>query len=473
MSTTDYNPVPSASQDPVSGWLGALIRCTDARNATRLVVKFGENLRYSSALGGWLYWNGKCWSIDECGYIERCAKNTAREIYFEAYEEPDPAIRTRLAKWAATSENTKHIQGMIYLAQSEPPMPVKPSALDKQPMLLNLENGTLDLETLELREHRREDLITHLAPVKYDPSAKDTMVDNFINTVTNGDLEFADYLQRAVGYSLTGLTDEEVVFFVLGPAATGKSTLVEALLGMLGDYAVKAPFDTFLQKKYHGGPRADIVRMRGSRLVAAVEPARGSWLAENEIKELAGGDSVTARGMYAKYELTYIPTFKVWLAANEAPNMRDDDSGLWRRIKRLPFENEIPEEEQDPNVKRRLREDPQARSALLAWAVQGCREWQRDGLTTCKVVKQKTLELRASFDPLGEFLAEYCVLARNAQVPATELRTAYENWAREMGAKPLSDKEWGKRLRAAGCVNARERIAGVQKTVWRGIGLKE
>lgn len=446
--------------------------CTDLSNAERLVRTHGHNLRHCDPLGGWLAWDGRRWDVDATGEAERLAKDVVRAIYAEATECEDADTRKRLAKWAITSEGASRVRALLDLAWSEPGIPVRPEALDVNPWLLNVHNGTLDLRTGEQRPHDRQDLLTRLAPVNYDPNARDDVLDAYLATATGGDADFLAYLQRAVGYTLAGLTDEESVFLVLGPAASGKTTLVEALLGMLGDYGVKASFETFLEQRRNSGPRADLVRMRGARLVAAVEPSRGKRLAENELKEMSGGDSLTCRGMYAKWEVTYRPTFAIWLAANEAPRMHDDDDGIWRRVRRLPFEVVIPEHERDPEVKRHLRDDPEARAALLAWAVRGCLAWQREGLTSCDLVRTKTAELRADMDPIGEFLTTCCVVERQAWSTATGLRAAYEDWARESGAKPINNRSWGKRLKALGCESDRRTLSGTKTTVWIGIGLR-
>jgi len=340
---------------------------------------------------------------------------------------------------------------------------------DADPWLLNCLNGTIDLRTGQLREHRCEDMLTKLAPVEYDATVTNTIFEHYLQDTTDGDSEFSDYLQRAVGYSLTGLTDEEDVFLVLGPGGSGKTTLVEALLTMLGDYGMKASFDTFLVRRNVGGPRPDLVRLRGARLVAASEPEKGRHLAEMLIKELSGGDTYTVRDLYQS-PFSFKPMFKLWLVANDAPAMSDDDSGLWRRLKRLPFEHEIPEERQDPQVKRHLC-SPEGGSALLSWAVDGCLAWQRQGLRPCAIVQARTTELRADMNPLGEFLETCCVVERSAKVPAAELRAAYEEWAAAWGQKAICNREWGKRLRSMKCSSARPRVGGKKVTCWMGIGL--
>lgn len=397
-----------------------------------------------------------------------------QSIYTEASEQSDDHTRTELGKHAVRSESAARIRAMIELAQTEASIAVTPAVFDADPWLLNVANGVLDLRTAKLRAHERADLLTKLAPVDYAPDACDDTLDRYLATVTSGtgaaqDSDFAAYLQRAAGYSLTGLNSEECFFLVLGPAATGKSTLVEALLAMLGDYGIKSSFSAFLESRNQGGATPEIARLRGARLVAAVESSKDGRLNEVAIKELTGGDTVTARNLYAS-PFSFKPRFKLWLAANDCPRMTDTDTGLWRRLQRLPFEHALAEDERDPKVKQRLCDE--ALPALLAWAVRGCLAWQQGGLKPADVVRAKTAELRADFDPLAEFLAEGCVFAGQAETPALELRQAYEAWAASMGARPINNRDWSQRLKARGCESIRRRSGGGERaTFWRGVGL--
>jgi putative DNA primase/helicase len=358
---------------------------------------------------------------------------------------------------------------MVELAKSEPGIAQRPDAFDCDPWALNVANGTLDLRTGQLRPHDRADMITKLAPVTFDPDAKHPTLARYIADVTSGDADFAAYLQRAAGYSLTGSTAEEAFFLVLGPAATGKSTLIEALLALLGDYSVKSAFDAFLESNNVGGATPELARLRGARLVAASETSKSRKLNESLVKELTGGDSITARNLYAA-PFTFKPCFKLWLGCNEAPKLTDTDSGLWRRLQRLPFERELAEGKRDPKVKQALTGE--ALPALLAWAVRGCLDWQRGGLRMAPTVRAKTAELRADFDPLAEFFSEACVFTKYAETPAQELRDAYAVFAASMGVPPIGNTDWSERLRAKGCKTWRTMRGDKRVTLWQGIGLK-
>lgn len=452
---------------PDHGDAGALT--TDIRNGRRFVEQHAHEARYCAPLGGWLVWDGTRWAYDDQGATLRMAKATVLAMYDEASSILDEDKRIKFVRGVVNCESMIRLRAMLESASVEREVCMHHAAFDADPWLLNVANGTLDLRTGELREHRWTDLITKLAPVSYDPQAEDVVLRRYLASCTDGNPGLAHYLQKAAGYTLTGLCDEETIFLLLGPGATGKSTLVEAMLALLGDYAVKTSFDTFLMQRNVGGARPDLVAMRGARMVAAVEPEKGRRLAASTLKEISGGDTLTVRDLY-KSPISYRPTFKVWLAANAAPEMDDDDTGLWRRLHRLPFEHIVAEDERDPEVKRHLISD--GRAAVLAWAVQGCLLWQQERLHPPAIVRQKTAELRREFDPLAEFIAERCIVETGVECEARALRAAYEEWARTFGAQVISDKEWGRRLKGLGCQRTRRRsMGGAPKVWWTGIGL--
>lgn len=439
---------------------------TDLGNARRLVALHGRDLHYCYPWGRWLVWDGRRWALDMSGAAERLAKATVQAIYEEASKTADDERRKALAKHALKSEGQRAISAILALAQSEPGIPVQPAELDANPWLLNVLNGTLDLRTGELREHRREDLLTKLAPVEYDATARLELWERFLAESTRGDQELATFLQRAAGYSLTGETDEEKLFFVHGPAAAGKSTFLEALKAALGDYAATADFETFLARTQVGGPRSDVAALAGARLVVGIEVDEGKRMAEGLVKQLTGGDTVTARFLY-KENFTFRPQFKLWLAANHAPKVSDADDAMWRRILRVPFEQVVPLERRDPEVKRVLRDPAQAGPALLAWAVQGCLAWQREGLGIPPAVVQATDAYRLDNDPLREFVRIRCVFGPTRTVRISQLRETYSDWAKENGERPIGNRDFNRRLELRGCHREHTRSGDV----WVGIGL--
>lgn len=438
---------------------------TDLGNAERLVDAHGPELRHVAGIG-WLAWDGRRWAPDADGAVVRAAKETVRAIYDEAARLEDDDARRALAAHAVKSESRARLEAMVALAESEERVIAVATDLDAHPLLLNVENGTVDLATGDLRERRPKDMLTRFAPVAYEPDARDEAWERFLERTTGGDQELAGFLRRAAGYTLTGDTGEEVLFFAHGPEATGKSTLLEAKKAMLGDYAATADFETFIARRGDAGPRADIARLAGARLVTSLEVEEGKRLAEGLIKQLTGGDTVAARFLYgATFE--YRPAFKLWLAANARPQVSANDGAIWRRIVQVPFVEQVPAHERDPNLKAHLKTDPGARSAILAWAVRGCLEWQRDGLAVPARVREYTADYRRENDLAAEWIEACCLLEASATTSARELRTSYEVWSEGNGEKPVSPKAWGDALRARGCERARHRSG----RVWRGIEL--
>lgn len=447
-------------------------RLTEVGNAQRLVEAYGHELRYVPQWGAWLVWRGDRWERDTTGAIDRRAKRIAAALFAEAITHADAATRKQWLAHAGKTETSRGVAALIRLAQSEPTIPVEPHQLDADPWLLNVANGTLDLRTGRLRPHTQADLITKRIPIAYDPTATYPDWDRFLDTATGGDHELARFLQRAVGYSLTGDTSEEKLFFVHGPTAAGKSTFMEAVKAMLGDYASQSDFETFLARNDAGGPRGDIARLAGARLVASIEVDEGKKLAEGLVKTLTGGDTVTARFLY-RDEFEFRPAFKLWLVANHAPRVRHSDDAMWRRILRIPFDH--PPVERDDTLKPRLRDPEHGGPAVLAWAVAGCQQWLDRGLDTPASVTTATAGYRADMDPLGEFLEDRCEFIPadpDVWVSAAALRAAYEDWCREEGQKlTLSPKAFKDTLEEHGAAPDRRRIEGKVRRIWTGIRL--
>jgi putative DNA primase/helicase len=441
---------------------------TDTGNAERLVLRHGENIRYCHPQKTWWVWTGRRWEPDRNGAVMDLAKSVARELYQAAWEIPDADRKKQTALWAIRSESTDKKKAALVSAQSEPGIPILPEHFDADLFLLNCLNGTIDLRTGELRPHRREDYCTKLAPVVYDPSARSPLWERFLREACGGDEDLISFMQRAVGYSLTGSAAEEKLFFVHGPAAAGKSTFLEAVKATLGDYAKSADFESFVQRREAGAVRNDIAELAGRRFVVSIEVDEGKKLAEGLIKLLTGGDTVRARFLYQE-AFEYVPQFKLWLAANHAPRVRHDDSAMWRRILRIPFESVIPQARRDPSVKARLKDVEESGPAILAWAVEGCLRWQEEGLGVPEAVEEATEQYRLDMDPLRDFIADCCVLAPHAWTPAAKLREAYERYCREVGEKHLlRPEQFGQCLRQRGC-EPKKRKEGMRG--WQGIGL--
>jgi putative DNA primase/helicase len=465
-SVARYEPADNVISISANGHGGARpprgYNLTDLGNAERFVRDHGEDVRYCYAWRKHLLWTGPRWQRDEVGGVHRLAKETVRSIYREASEEEDEERRKGLAKHARASESETRIRAMVELAKSE--IPASPDDLDAAAMLLNTSNGTVDLRTGELREHRREDLITKLAPVEYDPDAAAPAWEAFLERVLPGE-ELRTFVQRAVGYSATGDTSEQCMFIHHGPGANGKSTFQETIAAALGDYAMRTPTETLLVKRAGGVPN-DVARLKGARFVTASETEEGRRLAESLVKDLTGQDTISARFMWAEW-FDFKPTHALHLSTNHKPEIRGTDPAIWRRIRLIPWAVTIPPAEQDKKLAEKLRGEL---PGVLAWIVRGCLSWQREGLQAPEEVRQATKAYRAEMDVLAAFLADCCVRDDDEEAFAGELWGAWKLWCEETGEQAGSQKRFGGRLAERGFLNHRDSKTG--RKVWSGLSLR-
>jgi len=437
---------------------------TEMGNAERFVADHGGNVRYCYAWSRWLVWTGVRWERDEGGKVHRLAKETVRGIYQEAAAAADENRRKALAQHATRSEAEAKIRAMLELAKSE--VPVSTDELDANPWLLNCNNGTIDLRTGELREHRREDLITKLAPVDYDADAEAPEWAKFLADVLPS-VALRAFVQRAAGYSLTADTRERILFILHGMGRNGKSTFLEALREVLGaddGYAMKTPAETLMAKPTGGIPN-DVARLNGARFVSAAETEANRRLAEALVKEITGNDTISARFMRAEW-FDFKPTHKVWLATNHKPEIKGTDPAIWDRIRLVPFTVRIPDDAVDLALPGKLKAEI---AGILSWAVEGCLEWQREGLGNPEEVRAATDAYRQEMDTLARFIEDRCVLAPNAQVDATPLFNAFKEWCVDVNETPGSQKSFGMRLKERGFEDDRD--SRTRRKVWRGIGL--
>jgi putative DNA primase/helicase len=356
----------------------------------------------------------------------------------------DEAVKA-FQRHLARSEQQQRLAAAVALAAVDARIVASVDAFDRDPWLLNVANGTLELRTGDLRPHRREDLLSKLAPVEFDRAAEAPTWMRFLDRIFNSDQELIAFVQRALGYSLTGLTIEQVLFLLHGSGANGKSTLLETFRRLLGDYAQQAPAETFLEQRA-GGIRSDLARLPGARLVSAVETGEGRRLDEALVKQLTGGDTIAARRLYREF-FEFRPVFKLWIATNHLPEVRGADEAIWRRIRLVPFNVTIPESERDSRLDEKLAREA---SGILRWLVDGCQAWRQQGLGVTECVAAATAGYRSTMDVLGCFIEERCVQRPDATVKTSELYTLYTYWADAHGEEKLTQKAFGLRLRERG-----------------------
>jgi putative DNA primase/helicase len=454
--------VESISGYPVSAYVHDL---TEAGNARRFATQHGANMRYCHNWKSWFGWDENRWLRDEDGEALRKAKHTARGIFAEASAAPDPNIRQQLAMHGSRSEKANALTAMLFLAQSEPEIAIKSADFDRDPWLLNVQNGTVDLKTGILKPHDRRDLMTKLSPVKYSADAKCPKWEKFLHRIMNNNSEMVLFLQRAIGYSLTGDVSEQKFFYFYGSGANGKSTFLNIAREMLGDYAKQAAPE-LLAAKQPGSHPTDVADLEGSRFVVAVEVEMGRRMAEQLVKQLTGGDMVKARKLYQDFS-EFAATFKLFLAANHKLTVQGDDHGIWRRVLLVPFEVKIAENKQDKRLLDKLRTEL---SGILAWAVKGCLDWQKQGLNPPPEVQSATEKYRSEMDTVETFLNDRCVTGPNERVKVLDLFNAFIQWCGKNGEQPrLNRNEFGTRLKNRG-FKSKRRGSG---WMWLRLGLND
>lgn len=423
---------------------------TDVGNGKRLAQRHKDEVRYVTAMSKWLYWDGTRWAIDDTGYISRLAKETVVAMYREASELKSPDDRARFVKWALLSEGIQRLEAMVKMARSERDLVVKPEYLDTDIWLLNLMNCTIDLKEHSSGENDPADMITRRISIAFDKDARCPTWKKFIDRIFGDNAELIEFVQRAVGYSLTGSTSEQVLFFMFGTGRNGKSTFIETLQRLMGEYAVKTPTETLMMRDGKGISN-DVARLAGKRMVVAAETDEGQRLAEKTIKDLTGGDKITARFLHQEF-FEFTPTFKLWMYGNHLPVIKGTDEGIWRRIRIIPFNVTIPKEEVDPDLALKLVDEL---PGILNWAIVGCEAWLKTGLGEPVIVHEATADFRSEMDVLGEFIKEMCEVGKDKTISARKLYEQYSIWCSDFGERPMSQRQLGLRLKERGFHNRR------------------
>lgn len=452
----EASPETLAEIDAMPDPAEALPELTDAGNGVRFVDRHGKDVRFVPEWG-WMVWNGCRWARDDLKARELMLE-TARAIHAEAAVITNQSEQKAVAEWARKSQSAQRLQAGLWCAQ--PALAARPEDFDREAWLLPCANGTLDLRTGELHPHRREHMLTRCTPVVFDHAAQCPTWDKFLARVLPA-ADVREYVQRFAGYSLTGATSEQVLAFLYGIGRNGKSVFVETLADLQGDYHQPTRIET-LSVTRGGGIPNDVAALAGARLVTVSETPEGSKLNESLVKDLTGGDTITARFLRREF-FQFRPQFKLWIRGNHKPQIRGTDDGIWRRLAVIPFTVQIPPEEVDPKLPERLREEL---PGVLNWALAGCLEWQKVGLNAPEAVKAAVSAYRDEMDTLGEFIADRCVTRDEAKAKSSDLYAAYKSWCDSNGEHPLSQRRFGL------CLGERGFTKSKSGTVyWHGVGL--
>ncbi len=417
---------------------------TDLGNSRRLVRLYGKDLRYCHPWRRWLCWNGKQWASDPARAYQLAVQAIAA-MYAEAAELSDTLARQELVDHARGSESSRAIDAMLKLATFHPEIVIDPSELDTKPMLLNVENGTIDLATGELQQHNREDYLTQIVPLSFDREATCPRWEQFLSEVFAGDILLVGFMQRLVGYCLTGSTCEQILPILYGLGSNGKSVLISTLLAMFGkDFAMQARSELLMVgKNEHPTLTADLY---SKRFCAASETESGGRLNEALIKGLTGSDDIRTRRLYENH-FQFTPTHKVWLSTNHKPEIRGTDDAIWRRPLLIPFAVKFEGDSKDKHLADKLRNEL---TGILSWSVRGCLEWQRMGLAPPETVLNATQAYRSEQDILAVFLEECCEQGPDLKVRASDIYRRYKRWAEHNGETPETQHKFGKRLAERG-----------------------
>lgn len=440
-------------------------RGTDEANAALFLAMHGADVRYCPPWDKWLLWTGSHWRIDDLMDVARLAGDMPRELYRKAGESLDTARRRTIAGLARALESRRKQNDLLAAARCR--VVVSHTDLDKGRFLLNASNGTIDLSAGTLREHRRADLLTHDTDISYRPDTAAPLWERFISDIFAGDTDLIRFVQRAVGYSLTGDVREQVLLICHGNGSNGKSVFLNIVRKLLGKLALQAAPDLLMADRHRRHPteQADLF---GKRLVVCQETAEGRRFNESLVKQLTGGDAITARRMFED-NWTFEPTHKLWLATNHRPEIRGTDHAIWRRIRLIPFNVQFSDDgdhRKDPDMEAKLTAEL---PRIMAWGVRGCLDWQREGLRAPEAVKAATAGYQADMDVLSAFLSDCCLIRSTATVRASSLYRAYAEWCEKSGENAENQRRFGQRL-----TEQRNFQKYSNDGVWyRGIGLAE
>jgi putative DNA primase/helicase len=450
--TSDRGPTASSasrtSQEPAHLDAHAFLTeapLTDVGNAECMELLYGDEFRYCHSRKKWLAWDGNRWKLDTDGEAERATVETVRARRRAAASQIDDPDKARKAlSWALGSEAESKRNALLNTARILKTFATRIDQYDREPMIAGVPNGVLDLECGQHRESRREDYITAQLGANWEPSATCPRWLQFLDEVFAGDAELIAFIQRAVGYSLTGDTREQQLFLCIGGGENGKSKFLITLTRLLGEYAANAPFDTF-DATNRNDKGNDLAALKGKRLVTVIETEDDRRLGEARVKAVTGQDLITCRFLYGEF-FSYLPQFKIWMAMNHKPTINGTDNGIWRRIRIIPFSQSFKGRADLALGEKLLAELP----GILNWAVAGLHAWQRDGLGTAKAIDEATNEYRRESDLVSQWLEECTESDIDGRMPAGDAIDSYATWCKRNGYRAPTSRALGRRLAEIG-----------------------
>ncbi len=445
-------------------------RCNDAGNVERLIAMHSQNLRYCHQMKKWLCWDGMHWAPDRTKYANYLAKCMFSEYLNQAIREGNDIHE----KFAKSCLDVKRINSVLEMAQADPRLIIDASDLDRHQYFLNFQNGTLDLRAGELHPHFRGDYLTQILDYEYDPDAVCPEWLEFLNTIMDNNAEMTNWLQKAIGYSLTGRTTEKKLYICYGGGNNGKTTFLDVKRQILGPYAGKLQISSLMSQRNKTSNHAqpDQASLRSIRDVMTSETDEDRQLDEQEVKLLSQGTgkaTYRARHLYEEY-IEFPETWTIWMDANHRPEVRGRDDAIWNRLCLIPFTITIPNQMIDRHLSEKLMKEA---PGILAWMVKGAVQWCK--LETTKVglgkppeIEEAGQEWRNESDHFMDFIEEFCVFDPHAEAITSTLRSKYQYWCEAEGYFPLGGKKYGARLRELGCVPSKDQKGD---RVWKGVKL--
>jgi len=452
---------PTIQKDP-----SAYYHLTDIGNGLRLVDSCAGRLCYVAEWKQWLVWDGQRWCKGDDAGVMKLAHKVALGIYDGISKEDDEKKRKELLKWAIQSESAVRIDAMIKTAR--PYLTIPSAQFDTRPDMLCVRNGVVNLRTGQLIPHDATMMLTKRTDIDYDPTATAPTWRAFLDRIFEGNGDVLQFIQRAVGYTLTGSTDEHCLFFLYGVGANGKSTFLEAMRMLMGEYYVTTSVEAMLATEYTGGATPYVASLPGMRMAMASEMPEGRRFNESLIKDITGGGTITARHLYgAPFE--FQPSHTMWISGNYRPRITGTDEGIWRRLKVVPFNAFIPPEQRRPmaEVLDGFRNEL---SGILTWAVQGAVAWYDWGLPTSPTIEQATMEYRGEEDVVARFVAAVCVLQPDAMTAKHKVFEAWQQWTDEESEK--SANGWSQRRFTEQLKRKGVELGGMGRMFYVGIGFR-
>lgn len=417
----------------------------DTGNAERFTSLHGEILRYSYTRKNWYFYDSKKWVTDQEGKVKTMADEVLEKMKSERIFIPDDGDEEEIKKaFHRHVKSTRNHNGKTnMIKESEHLLPIKTESFDNDQHLFNVQNGYINLRKGALKDHDKDKYFTKISNVEYTDKADCPLWDEFLNTIFDGDASLINYIQRAVGYSLSGSTEEQVMFVLHGNGRNGKSVFLDIVTDLFGSYSTNIQPQAIMVKQNQGGAaNPDIAKLAGARLVTTVEPNEGERFDEGLIKQMTGGDRITARFLYED-EFEYTPQFKIWMATNHKPLIRGTDDGIWRRLAIVPFTVQIPENKVDKKLTHKLRREI---NAILHWAVEGYLMWQHSGLQEPQCIKDQRSEYRTEMDSIEAFIQECCTLDNHVSTQASTIFQAYKDWANMNNQYMMSSTKFGREI---------------------------